>query len=73
MEEAQLHDAMERAMKDLPRAQREVLHMLYWDGFTISEIAATTGSPEGTVKTLLFRGRKALRQRVARFCHEVPA
>jgi RNA polymerase sigma-70 factor (ECF subfamily) len=73
VEEAQLHEAVDRAMKELPRAQREVLHMLYWDDFTVSEIAASTGSPEGTVKTLLFRGRRALRERVARICHEVPA
>lgn len=63
--ERQLRQAVEGAMGRLPQIQREVLHLLYWDGLSISEIASALRLPEGTVKTHLFRGRKALRGRVA--------
>lgn len=65
VEEGRLRQGIEKAMAALPRAQREILHMLYWDGLTVAEISAATAMPEGTVKTLLFRGRKALRDRVS--------
>ncbi len=65
VEEGRLRQGIERAMATLPRTQREILHMLYWDGLTVAEIASATAMPEGTVKTLLFRGRRALRERVS--------
>jgi RNA polymerase sigma-70 factor (ECF subfamily) len=58
----QMQEAVERAMKNLSRDQRVVLHMLYWDEMTVAEIASALHMPEGTVKTLLFRGRQALRR-----------
>ena len=61
VQDRQVQEAVERAMQNLSRDQRAVLHMLYWDEMTVSEIASAMRMPEGTVKTLLFRGRQALR------------
>jgi len=71
IEEAQMRRAVERAMAGLPQQQREVLHLFYWDELSVSEIAAAMRMPEGTVKTLLFRGRQAMRGKVLHLVSEV--
>ncbi len=64
MEDAQLRKAIERALEALPALPREVLHLFYWDELSVAEIGTILDIPEGTVKTHLFRGRKALREQV---------
>jgi RNA polymerase sigma-70 factor (ECF subfamily) len=49
-----------RALADLPHRQREVTVLRYYLGLNVSEIALTLELNEGTVKTSLFRARKAL-------------
>ena len=49
-----------RALADLPRRQREVTVLRYYLGLNVAEIADTLELHEGTVKTSLFRARKAL-------------
>ncbi|MGA9751333.1 MAG: RNA polymerase sigma factor [Acidobacteriota bacterium] len=66
VEEGQFRRGIEAAMGTLAPREREILHMLYWDGLSVAEIAAACTLPEGTVKTLLFRARRALRGRVVR-------
>ena len=66
VEEGQLRQGIEEAMGTLAPREREILHMLYWDGLRVAEIAAACTLPEGTVKTLLFRSRRALREQVCR-------
>lgn len=67
LDERALRLALERAMGELVPVQREVLHLLYWQEFTVAQIAEVLGLPEGTVKTHLFRGRQALRRHAAAF------
>ncbi len=46
-------------LQQLPSAQREAMVLAYWGALTMTEIAARTATPVGTVKT---RIRSALRQ-----------
>ena len=46
----------------LPPADRAVLHLYYYEGYTTDEIAQITGQRPGTVRTRLSRAREKLRQ-----------
>jgi len=52
------------AVQQLPAKQRTVLVLRHVEGLKLEEIATTLGLPLGTVKTLLFRGRQAIRAMV---------
>lgn len=53
-----------RQMKALPRVQREAVELAYFSGLSQREIAATTNTPLGTVKTRLQLGLRKLTQGV---------
>lgn len=48
------------ALRKLPAAQREAIALHYLADLPIHEVATATGSPVGTVKARLSRGRAAL-------------
>jgi RNA polymerase sigma-70 factor (ECF subfamily) len=52
------------AVQELPERQRAVLVLRYIEGLKIDEISRTLKLPTGTVKTMLFRGRRAVREMV---------
>jgi RNA polymerase sigma-70 factor (ECF subfamily) len=52
------------ALAQLPADQQQVIGMAVLQGLTHSEIAALTGRPLGTVKTLLRRGLMRVRERL---------
>lgn len=52
------------AVQCLPEKQRAVLVLRHVEGLKLEEIAAALRLPLGTVKTLLFRGRHAIREMV---------
>ena len=52
--------ALVAALRQLPEAQRRALVLHHLGGLTVDEVAAETGSPAGTVKARLSRGRSAL-------------
>lgn len=49
------------AISELPSAQREVIELAYFEGWSQSEVAKNTGLPLGTVKSRLRMGMKKLR------------
>lgn len=51
---------LERGLRHLKEDHRSVILLFYYHEFSIREIAEVMGVPEGTVKTYLSRGRKAL-------------
>lgn len=63
-------DAVRAAMTRLPPAQREVIELAYFGGFTQVEIAELTGDPLGTVKTRIRLGMRKLKEALAGFVAE---
>jgi RNA polymerase sigma-70 factor (ECF subfamily) len=53
-----------RAMRTLPARQREALVLRHVQGLGVAEIAVQMQVPDGTVKTWLARGRRALADRL---------
>ena len=49
------------AVLALPQLYRTAIHLHYYEGLSVAEIAALTGSREGTVKSWLHRGRTLLK------------
>ena len=49
------------AVMKLPKKYRAVIHLFYYEDMSVSEIAETLGSREGTVKSQLNRARKILK------------
>jgi RNA polymerase sigma-70 factor, ECF subfamily len=59
------HLAVLRELVDaLPERFRRTLSLFYYEDRSINEVATMLGTPEGTVKTNLFRGRALLLQRL---------
>ncbi len=49
-------------VSDLPQAQRTVLHLYYYEGYSVDEIARLLRTGKSAVKMRLSRGRAALRR-----------
>ncbi len=58
--DARTRHAVQSSMGELPHLYRSVLHLHYWLGLTVAEISDTLGTPEGTVKSYMHRGRAKL-------------
>jgi RNA polymerase sigma-70 factor (ECF subfamily) len=57
----QRHEAVRQCMDKLPAEQRECLHLVFYEGYGLAEVAAVLGCPENTVKTRLFHARRKLK------------
>lgn len=55
-----------QAVKELPEKYREVIHLFYYEEFSIKEIATILERNESTIKTHLKRGRKLLEKKLQR-------
>ncbi len=58
---ADLNELLHRALERLPAAQRSVILLRDYEGYSYREISDITGLNEAQVKTYIFRGRVALR------------
>ena len=56
------HCEVYSAVLSLPAKYRAVIHLHYFEGLSVAEIAAALGAAEGTVMSLLSRGRALLRE-----------
>ena len=57
---------MWRALAALPRQQRAVIVLRYYEDLSEAEIAATLGVSAGTVKSHAARAMRTLREQLAR-------
>ena len=58
----ELSQQVKTALAELPEAQRQVLEMAYYEGFSQSDITEKTGVPLGTVKSRSRQGLLKLRE-----------
>src|SRR5215813_13948279 len=66
-----LRKFLKRCMRVLPRLQREALELAFFKGLSHREIAATTRTPLGTVKTRLELGLQKLTHAIGPQRHKV--
>lgn len=52
------------ALEELPEAQREIIVLVVFNGFSYEEAAAITGDSEGTLRSRVFHALKKLRDRL---------
>ena len=52
------------AVLSLPARYRIPVHLFYYEGYSVAEIARIVGKSEGTVKSRLFRARQLLRDKL---------
>jgi RNA polymerase sigma-70 factor, ECF subfamily len=48
-------------MEQLPDEQRDCLHLVFYEGMTLAEVASVQSVPENTVQTRLFHARRKIR------------
>lgn len=66
-----LDDEIVRALDDLPDEYRTAVTLSDLQDLQYAEIARVLGIPEGTVKSRLFRGRRLLQRKLARYAMEM--
>ena len=52
---------VKQCLEKLPEEQRECMHLVFYEGYSLGEIAEVQKCPEGTVKTRLFHARQRLK------------
>lgn len=57
----QQRDGVRRCMDKLPEDQRECLHLVYYEGASLTEVAELQQCPENTVKTRAFHARQKIK------------
>lgn len=58
-------EIIEKAMTNIPPQQASILLLFYFEGKSYNEISEVFSLPEGTVATLLHRGRECLRKELS--------
>ena len=55
---------LNKLIEQLPEQYRIVVTLFHLEEFTVEEINETTGMPEGTIKSYLYRARKNLKDKI---------
>ena len=64
MEQAELHEHLEEAVRRLPDHQRVPIVLFHFEDMSYQDIAVVLGVSLGKVKTDIHRGREALRKQL---------
>ena len=57
----QRHEGVRHCMDKLSSDHRECVHLVFYEGMSLGEVATIQACPEGTVKTRLFHARQKLK------------
>ena len=57
----QRHEGVRHCMGKLSDEHRECIHLVFYEGMALAEVAAVQSCPENTVKTRLFHARQKLK------------
>jgi len=57
----QRREGVQHCMGKLSDEHRECLHLVFFEGFSLAEVAEVQNCPEGTVKTRLFHARQKIK------------
>jgi RNA polymerase sigma factor (sigma-70 family) len=60
----QAHRRLLHALCSLPLETQTLIELHYWEDFDIPALAAVFGAPQATIRTRLFRARRALEERL---------
>jgi RNA polymerase sigma factor (sigma-70 family) len=63
-------DGLHQALASLSSQQRQVIQLLKWHGFSVKEVAQSTGMSESSVKVSAHRGYRLLRRLLVSGAHE---
>ena len=66
-------DQIMAALQHLPPAQRTLIELAYFEGYTQSQLAARLGEPLGTIKTRMRLAAQKLRELLRDLALEVRA
>jgi RNA polymerase sigma-70 factor (ECF subfamily) len=69
-ETAETRGYVQELIDGLPAPKRAVMHMVHCEDFSVREVSEALGIPDGTVKSRLFYGRKAIEGRLKSFLEE---
>jgi len=64
VEQAELHERLEEAVRRLPDHQRVPIVLFHFEDMSYQDIAVVLGVSLGKVKTDIHRGREALRKQL---------
>jgi RNA polymerase sigma-70 factor (ECF subfamily) len=59
--QSQRREGVRHCMDKLSDDHRECVHLVFYEGMSLAEVAAVQSCPEGTVKTRLFHARQKLK------------
>lgn len=60
--QGQRREGVRNCMDKLSEDHRECVHLVFYEGMSLGEVAGVQSVPEGTVKTRLFHARQKLKQ-----------
>ena len=62
-----------RCVEQLPPAQRDAIHLAFFEDLSYADIAKVMDCPEGTVKTRVYHAKRALKSCLAEAASEMPS
>jgi len=65
-------NAVERAIESLDPVMKQVLHLRFFEEMKVKDISLLLNKPEGTIKTLLHRGKALVKKKLKKEGYDEP-